>query len=78
MLTELTYKIAKCCTPQPETPVIGYFKEDGTITVHHAECGAVQGLRTERLLKVSWQEIQDAEVPKEVPLAPGIRRVRRD
>lgn len=70
MVTELTYQIAKCCAPQPETPVIGYFKENGTITVHHAECASVQGLRTERLLKVSWQEIQAAEVPPEVTLAP--------
>ena len=70
MVTELTYQIAKCCAPQPETPVIGYFKENGTITVHHAECASVQGLRTERLLKVSWQEIQEAEVPPEATLAP--------
>lgn len=70
MVTELTYQIAKCCAPQPETPVIGYFKENGTITVHHAECASVQGLRTERLLKVSWQEIQAAEVPPEATLAP--------
>ncbi|RKU37541.1 hypothetical protein C6495_01905 [Candidatus Poribacteria bacterium] len=70
MLTELTYKIAKCCAPQPETPVIGYFKEDSTITVHHAECSAVKSLRAERLLKVSWQEIRAAEVPHEIPLAP--------
>lgn len=70
MVTELTYQIAKCCAPQSETPVIGYFKENGTITVHHAECASVQGLRTERLLKVSWQEIQEAEVPPEATLAP--------
>ena len=70
MVTELTYQIAKCCAPQPETPVIGYFKENGTITVHHAECASVQGLRTERLLKVSWQEIQAAEIPPEATLAP--------
>lgn len=70
MVTELTYQIAKCCAPQPETQVIGYFKENGTITVHHAECASVQGLRTERLLKVSWQEIQAAEIPPEATLAP--------
>lgn len=70
MVTELTYQIAKCCAPQPETPVIGYFKENGTIAIHHAECASVQGLRTERLLKVSWQEIQAAEVPPEATLAP--------
>lgn len=65
MVDELTYKIAKCCTPQEGTPILGYFKEDGTITVHHTACSAVQGLRTERLLKVSWREIQTTENPED-------------
>jgi hypothetical protein len=58
MTTELTYKIAKCCHPQENDPITGYFKEDGTIAVHHTTCNAVQGLRPERLLAVAWDEIQ--------------------
>lgn len=71
MVAELTYKIAKCCTPQEGDPITGYFKEDGTITVHNATCNAVQGLRTERLLKVTWHEIRTTEAAADaVPLAP--------
>jgi len=71
MVDELTYKIAKCCNPQEGTPILGYFKEDGTITVHHTACSALQGLRTERLLKVSWREIQTTQnLADAVPISP--------
>ena len=71
MVAELTYKIAKCCTPQEGNAITGYFKEDGTITVHDDTCNAVQGLRTERLLKVTWDEIRTTETSTDdVPLAP--------
>ena len=71
MAAELTYKIAKCCTPQEGAPITGYFKADGTITVHGATCNAIQGLRTERLLKVTWNEIRTTEAAADpVPLAP--------
>lgn len=70
MVDELTYKIAQCCTPEEDTRIIGYFKEDGTITVHDTSCSAVLGLRTERLLDVSWDEIRRTEtsgISDEVP-----------
>ena len=71
MTPELTYKIAKCCHPQENDPITGYFKEDGTITVHCTACNAVQGLRPERLLAVAWDEIQATETATDaVPLAP--------
>ena len=69
MTTELTYKIAKCCVPKESDAITGYFKEDGTITVHGAACNAVQELRTERLLKVTWDEIQTTEITTDA-LAP--------
>lgn len=70
MVDELTYKIAQCCTPEEDTRIIGYFKEDGTITVHDTSCSVVLGLRTERLLDVSWDEIrrtETADISDEVP-----------
>ena len=71
MASELTYKIAKCCAPQEGDSIIGYFKADSTITVHHITCRAVQGLRPERLLAVAWDEIQKiATATDTVPLAP--------
>ena len=71
MVAELTYKIAKCCDPQEGDAITGYFKEDGTITIHDAACNTVHGLRTERLLKVTWNEIRKTETTVDaVPLAP--------
>ena len=71
MAAELTYKIAKCCMPQEGDSITGYFKEDSTITVHHAECNAVQGFRSERLLAVAWDEIRTTETPTDSPTLPA-------
>ena len=71
MASELTYKIAKCCMPQEGNAITGYFKEDGTITVHDTTCNAVKSLRPERLLAVAWDEIRRTETATDaVPLAP--------
>ena len=61
MPQELTYTLAKCCSPETGDGIIGYFKEDGTIAVHRSNCASVPRLRRERLLDVTWQEIQAAE-----------------
>jgi hypothetical protein len=60
---ELTYKLAKCCSPQVGERIVGYFKEDGVIAVHRSGCPSVQNVRSERLLEVTWQDIQ-AEAAK--------------
>ena len=70
MGTELTYKIAKCCTPQEGDAITGYFKQDSTITVHLTTCRAVQGLRPERLLAIAWDEIQETETPTDSVVLP--------
>ena len=66
MHQELTYKLAKCCSPEAGEDIIGYFKEDGTVAVHQFDCAAVQRLRVERLLKVTWDEIRAAETPADI------------
>ena len=70
MAAELTYKIAKCCAPQEGDSIIGYFKEDSTITVHHSECNAVHSFRPERLLSITWDEIRAAEMPTDSVTLP--------
>lgn len=60
MTEDLTYTLAKCCSPQVGSRVIGYFKEDGAIAVHRYGCTSLKHLRQERLLSVTWQEIQKA------------------
>ncbi len=73
---ELTYKIAQCCSPEEAAPIIGYFKEDSTITVHQISCPAVEGLRPERLLAVGWEEIRATETAHETePLSPAFNEL---
>ncbi|MCG9128648.1 DUF2250 domain-containing protein [Candidatus Poribacteria bacterium] len=57
-MNQLTYKIAKCCIPEENDEIIGYFKEEGIITVHNTECKSISSLRIERLLDITWTEIK--------------------
>lgn len=59
MSEKLTYNLAKCCSPGSGDPVTGYFKQDGTIAVHRANCNSLESLSHERLLAVTWTEIED-------------------
>ena len=70
MPQELAYKLAKCCSPQVGDSIIGYFKVDDTIAVHGCNCASVQRLQIERLLDVTWQEIQTAEADLHPPEGP--------
>ena len=70
MIDALTYKIAKCCAPQEGDTITGYFKENGTVTVHDATCNAIQNFRTERLLDVTWDEIRTTEMPTDSVTLP--------
>lgn len=56
-------KIAQCCNPDEGTTIIGYFKENNTITVHNTSCTTVPSLKAERLLDVSWEEIHKSKPP---------------
>jgi GTP pyrophosphokinase len=49
-------KLARCCTPVPGDPVIGFVTRGSGVSVHHADCGNVGGLRAEpdRIVDVDW------------------------
>ncbi|MBL8928689.1 MAG: bifunctional (p)ppGpp synthetase/guanosine-3',5'-bis(diphosphate) 3'-pyrophosphohydrolase [Kineosporiaceae bacterium] len=53
---DIWVKLAKCCTPVPGDPIIGFVTRGSGVSVHHAECGNITGLRTEpeRLVEVEW------------------------
>ena len=68
MHQELTYKLAQCCSPEAKEGIIGYFREDGTVTIHLSNCASVQQLRPERLLDVTWDEIHAAETPADTEI----------
>jgi GTP pyrophosphokinase len=49
-------KLAKCCTPVPGDEVIGFVTRGQGVSVHRADCGNVDGLRSqpERFVDVTW------------------------
>ena len=52
----LMVKLARCCTPVPGDPIIGYVTRGRGVSVHHGECSNVADLETqpERIIDVDW------------------------
>lgn len=55
-VSDIWAKLAKCCTPVPGDPIIGFVTRGAGVSVHRADCGNVEGLRTqpERIVEVEW------------------------
>ncbi len=51
-------KVARCCTPVPGDPIIGFITRGSGISVHRQDCGNVEQLRfePERIIPVSWSK----------------------
>ncbi|MEJ5868753.1 bifunctional (p)ppGpp synthetase/guanosine-3',5'-bis(diphosphate) 3'-pyrophosphohydrolase [Pseudokineococcus sp. 5B2Z-1] len=49
-------KVARCCTPVPRDPVIGFVTRGNGVSVHRRDCGNVSGLmgQPERIVEVEW------------------------
>jgi GTP pyrophosphokinase len=49
-------KLAKCCTPVPGDPIVGFVTRGSGVSVHHTDCSNVTGLRAEpeRIVDVEW------------------------
>ncbi|WP_454294680.1 RelA/SpoT family protein [Salana multivorans] len=49
-------KLAKCCTPVPGDPIVGFVTRGQGVSVHHADCPNVEALRTQedRFVEVAW------------------------
>ena len=49
-------KLARCCTPMPGDPIIGFITRGSGISVHRSDCQNVEQLANEpeRLVNVSW------------------------
>jgi GTP pyrophosphokinase len=49
-------KLAKCCTPVPPDPILGFVTKGGGVSVHRQTCTNAASLQTqpERLLEVEW------------------------
>ncbi len=49
-------KLAKCCTPVPGDPIMGFVTRGAGVSVHRTDCSNVAGLRAEpeRIIDVDW------------------------
>ena len=53
---DLWVKLARCCTPVPGDPIIGFVTRGSGVSVHRADCSNVDGLRAQpdRIVEVEW------------------------
>jgi GTP pyrophosphokinase len=51
-------RLAKCCTPVPGDPIVGYVSLGKGITIHREDCPNVRALRRneERFTTVEWED----------------------
>jgi len=55
----LLTSIARCCSPVPNDPIIGYITRGRGVSIHRQDCGNVlrlQGDDKDRLIEVGWGE----------------------
>jgi GTP diphosphokinase / guanosine-3',5'-bis(diphosphate) 3'-diphosphatase len=55
-------KLARCCTPVPGDPIIGFVTRGNGVSVHRADCVNVESLsrEPERILEVEWAPTQSS------------------
>ncbi len=55
-LSDVWVKLAKCCTPVPGDPIIGFVTRGAGVSVHRADCTNAESLKAqpERLVDVEW------------------------
>ena len=53
---DIWVKLARCCTPVPGDPIIGFVTRGNGVSVHREDCGNVGGLLAEpdRIVEVDW------------------------
>lgn len=53
---DILVKLAKCCTPVPGDPIVGFITRGQGVSVHQANCHNVQSLlqEPERMIDVEW------------------------
>lgn len=53
----LTYKFARCCTPVPGDPIIGFITKGRGISIHRQNCPNIINTKTpERMIRCRWTE----------------------
>ncbi len=54
----ISYHLSHCCNPQVGDAIVGYFREDGIFSVHKAGCPNLRRVPQERLVEITWEEIE--------------------
>ena len=60
-ISNVTYKLAKCCNPIPGDRVFGFVTNEGTISIHRINCPNAKGLQERygyRIIKVKWNGVE--------------------
>jgi len=55
-------KLARCCTPVPPDPILGFVTRGSGVSVHRTDCTNVSGLRDQpdRIVEVEWAPTQSS------------------
>lgn len=61
-VADVWVKLARCCTPVPGDPIIGFITQGSGVSVHREDCGNVEALRKrpERIVEVEWSSTTNA------------------
>jgi GTP diphosphokinase / guanosine-3',5'-bis(diphosphate) 3'-diphosphatase len=59
-LSDVWVKLAKCCTPVPGDPILGFVTRGAGVSVHRSDCTNAESLKSqpERLVEVEWAPTQ--------------------
>jgi GTP pyrophosphokinase len=55
--SDIWIKLAKCCTPVPGDPIVGFVTRGDGVSVHRADCSnvaALGGPKSDRMVEVEW------------------------
>ena len=53
-MDNVSTRIAKCCSPLKNQPILGYLTKERVITIHKQDCSFVKKMVPERKVKVIW------------------------
>lgn len=55
------YILSKCCSPEPDEAIVGYFSHDDFIKVHAENCTNLDSTDRSRVINLKWDEIIEPE-----------------